>query len=858
MVNKYTTGVPIIKPIDSIDVNFAHQVLVKKQEQYDSGYANLQKMFQSVEGLGLVNEYEKKYLQDKIKETTEKVNKLGNIDYSDNKVINALGNEVINIAKDETIQNAILNKQNYYELMEKTKKLKENPQLYEKYYSPYNEAEDNEKVLAYLEDKTLKHKFRTNTPTYKIDLNKKIDDELEKKMKIKRQRSDGVYIYTTEGLTEEELRAKVHQDIMTDATNRRQLEINAKWKYNNDKVFNNNYLSPLIKSYDDRIEALNNEIENNSAALVNAKGVGKEKEYELLLAQKQSLENKIKQFSKVRDDLNDTETELLEKKMYYELLQLEDRALLSFPQNVQMKENRFAILAQSNKYKSELMKEKFGYDVALENEKTKLDIEKAKTMDALGIDTGKSKNSDKTSSGINPIGEALPTEKMIEGSKESLLNQQIESFKSQNGEDFISLMSQIISEKIKTDSPDTIFKAVREAFVANKKKGLDGLGSKFFDDYIKKTPSYNKLQSIVKRNLIAQYNHLNSAYRDVLDGKQDVDYSSWEFKPETQEALTKIQIRSYNMKLKEEILAKARKQAEDKMITEVYGGNRQKFLQDKNAKEIITYEQGSSNAGLFSSNTSSQRVSSKDAFNNNYNRYIDSYLEEQTISLEKPYLLSEDSMNKENYATIKNIVSDAISNGGIYETITRTDDPIGLYGKRAGKPTNNQKFAKATDFNVTKVYSDSGIAEVEVIIGEGEKKEKARGYVKLKPESINEMYKKGLNQKSGDTDFNDVVEAYGSSPIMMSGTTPPLFYTVVRNHYTKKFDVKLMLTSDSNKIVHFNLDGVNPSAAKAKINQMIMNELNNSSNLAAMPPSEQKRQLIFDLLVQKYTEKVAK
>lgn len=93
---------------------------------------------------------------------------------------------------------------------------------------------------------------------------------------------------------------------------------------------------------------------------------------------------------------------------------------------------------------------------------------------------------------------------------------------------------------------------------------------------------------------------------------------------------------------------------------------------------------------------------------------------------------------------------------------------------------------------------------------------------------------------------------------MMSGTTPPLFYTVVRNHYTKKFDVKLMLTSDSNKIVHFNLDGVNPSAAKAKINQMIMNELNNSSNLAAMPPSEQKRQLIFDLLVQKYTEKVAK
>lgn len=858
MVNKYTTGVPIIKPIDSIDVNFAHQVLVKKQEQYDSGYANLQKMFQSVEGLGLVNEYEKKYLQDKIKETTEKVNKLGNIDYSDNKVINALGNEVINIAKDEIIQNAILNKQNYYEFMENTKKLKANPQLYEKYYSPYNEAEDNEKVLAYLEDKTLKHKFRTNTPTYKIDLNKKIDDELEKKMKIKRQRSDGVYIYTTEGLTEEELRAKVHQDIMTDAANRRQLEINAKWKYNNDKVFNNKYLSPLIKSYDDRIETLNNEIENNSAALVNAKGVGKEKEYELLLAQKQSLENKIKQFSKVRDDLNNTETELLEKKMYYELLQLEDRALLSFPQNVQMKENRFSILAQSSKYKSELMKEKFGYDMALEHEKTRLDIEKAKTMDALGIDTGNSKNSDKTSSGINPIGEALPTEKMIEGSKESLLNQQIESFKSQNGEDFINLMSQIISEKIKTDSPDTIFKAVREAFVANKKKGLDGLGSKFFDDYIKKTPSYNKLQSIVKRNLIAQYNHLNSAYRDVLDGKQDVDYSSWEFKPETQEALTKIQMRSYNMKLKEEILAKARKQAEDKMITEVYSGNRQKFLQDKNAKEIITYEQGSSNTGLFSSNTSSQRVSSKDAFNNNYNRYIDSYLEEQTISLEKPYLLSEDSMNKENYATIKNIVSDAISNGGIYETITRTDDPIGLYGKRAGKPTNNQKFAKATDFNVTKIYSDSGIAEVEVIIGEGDKKEKARGYVKLKPESINEMYKKGLNQKSGDTDFNDVVEAYGSSPIMISGTTPPLFYTVVRNHYTKKFDVKLMLTSDSNQIVHFNLDGVNPSAAKAKINQMIMNELNNSPNLAAMPPSEQKRQLIFDLLVQKYKEKVAK
>lgn len=853
MVNKYTTGVPIIKPIDSIDVDFAHQVLVKKQEQFDTGYANLQKMYQAVNGLGLVKDNEKAYLEGKMKEATERINKMGNIDYSDSKLVGALGIDIANIAKDSKIQNYVMNKQNYDQYFERLSKLKSDPKLYEKYYSPYNEMEDMETVKNYLEDKTGDFKFRLNTPTIKIDINEKIDKELEKRMKIKTQRSDGVYIYTREGLTEEQLRAKVQADIASDPLMSKQLGINAKWKYNDDKAFTENFLSPLVQSYDKQIQAVESEIQSLSAAILSSSG----NEKELLTARKNNFVNQKTQLEATRNALISDKTDLQEKKKTYEMLQIEDRAVVSFPQSETRTPDKFQLLAQTASQKENQMRLGYELNKQLYEDKAKIDIAKEQEMEALGLNKSKSGSSGKGGSveeGLNPVGEAMPTTAITQDNREGVIKTQIENFKSQNAADYIGLMSQMLSVNLNEGNPNVIKEALTKAFLDQKSKGGETVQNKFFEDYVKKTPSYQKLESKMKLGLIAQYNNLNSAYKDVLDGNQDVDFTSWKFSPDTQEALTKIQLRSYNMKVKEDMLNKARKAAEDKMIQEVYKGDRKKYEADRDAKEVFT---NVPHTGMMGGVGSSQ-ISSKADYNSKMTKYLENELLQQKISLEKPYLLSEDNMKKENYASVKSIVNDAISNGGIYETLNRTDDPAGLYGKIAGKDSKNDKFKNAKDFNVVKIWADTGIAEVEVITKEGDKETKTRGYVKMKQEGVNEMYKYGLNRKQGDNDFDEIVESTGVSPVMLSITNPPLFYKVVKNAYNNSYDVKLSLTSALNGTVHFSIGASSPSAAREGIMRVIRDEMSNSKTLMAMEANETKRKALFDTIVKKYSERINK
>ena len=190
MVTKYTQGIPLIKPIDSVDVDFMHQVLVKKQEQYDAGYANTQKMFDEVGNIKLLKESDTQYLNDKINQVSDKINNLGNVDYSDTKFTASLNRDVAGIAKDKRVQNAILDKKNYDQLMERYTKLKENPELYKKYYSDYNYMEDMEQVNKYLTDPREGARLSINTPTFKVDLEGQIDTKMKDLMKISRQRSN--------------------------------------------------------------------------------------------------------------------------------------------------------------------------------------------------------------------------------------------------------------------------------------------------------------------------------------------------------------------------------------------------------------------------------------------------------------------------------------------------------------------------------------------------------------------------------------------------------------------------------------------------------------------------------------------
>ena len=99
MITKYSRGIPIIQPITGIDTNLTLDVLSKKQEKYDTGFLALQKSLNEKGGLDLIRNKEANYLDIKLKETTDSLNNLGNIDFGDAKLVGALNSDINRIKK---------------------------------------------------------------------------------------------------------------------------------------------------------------------------------------------------------------------------------------------------------------------------------------------------------------------------------------------------------------------------------------------------------------------------------------------------------------------------------------------------------------------------------------------------------------------------------------------------------------------------------------------------------------------------------------------------------------------------------------------------------------------------------------
>jgi len=842
MVTKYTQGIPLIKPIDSVDVDFMHQVLVKKQEQYDAGYANTQKMFDEVGNIKLLKESDTQYLNDKINQVSDKINNLGNVDYSDSKFTASLNRDVAGIVKDKRVQNAILDKKNYDQLMERYTKLKENPELYKKYYSDYNYMEDMEQVNKYLTDPREGARLSINTPTFKVDLEGQIDTKMKDLMKISRQRSDGTMIYTNQGLTESELRAKVRGMIRLDPINQKQFSINAKWKYPDPVALVKN----IDEGFTNSIKAIENQICEFQAELLQLGANGDENRKAQLKQGVAELSNQLTYTVDTVRGLKSNTADPAKLKEAYEMMQLENYAVNSFPQSTSMKELKYGLLNLANIHKAQQRGLDYEYDVDFLKAQTKEELIRMQAKKELGLDAdgnSKSNGGIATSDLIQPTGataeQAIPQNE----NKEGILKNNIAEMRNQNKEQFTELVSNMFAEKLGSDSP------VLELLETQTKEGVM---SKGVFDRIKETPAFKALDNKVKSDLANQYVALNKAYTDVLDGKVD-DYGGWQFTPKTQASMKQIQLRSMNATVAENRLKEAQTKAETELINEKYKGNRKAYIADRDKKEELTFipPTGTNTGGA------PIYVSNKAQFNANYNEKMDKHLADVNLYQERPYTINKDQIGKERYGAIEGKVGDAMDAVGVYDSYDMTGNTDGYQGLLHGKPVTGKdsgKYKDATGYDVVAIYP-SGKAKVAIKGKDGVSL--GIGYTRIDPVAMRDVYVQGgLAPKNYNQSLIEFFEYNNATPLMISESVPPLFYSIQKMR-GGRFDLKIYKDNSEKGMVHLYLEKQDPNEVEAEFKK-IVNQVMSTSEVQALPKNEKARDTIYQIILRDNSYRTAK
>jgi len=836
MVTKYTQGIPLIKPIDSVDVDFMHQVLVKKQEQYDAGYANTQKMFDEVGNIKLLKESDTQYLNDKINQVSDKINNLGNVDYSDSKFTASLNRDVAGIVKDKRVQNAILDKKNYDQLMERYTKLKENPELYKKYYSDYNYMEDMEQVNKYLTDPREGARLSINTPTFNIDLQGEIDTKMKDMMKISRQRSDGTMIYTNQGLTESELRAKVRGIVMLNKANEKQFLINAKWKYPDPVALVKN----IDEGFTNSIKAIENQICEFQAELLQLGANGDENRKAQLKQGVAELSNQLTYTVDTVRGLKSNTADPAKLKEAYEMMQLENYAVNSFPQSTSMKELKYGLLNLANIHKAQQRGLDYEYDVKLEQAKTKEELILLQAKKELGLDSdGNSK-----SGGIAATELLQPTGATAEQSipqnenKEGMLKNNITELRNQNKEQFTELVSNMFAEKLGSDSP--VLKLLET-------QTKEGVMSKGVFDRIKETPAFKALDNKVKSDLANQYVALNKAYTDVLDGKAD-KYDGWQFTPKTQAAMKQIQLRSMNATVAENRLKEAQTKAETEIINKNFKGNRKAYLE---ARKTISRSEFNYATG------SSLNTTEESSATQLYKEKMEAYLSDANLYQERPYTINENQIGKERYGAISGKVGDAMDAVGVYDSYDMTGNTDGYQGLLHGKPVTGKdsgKYKEATGYDVLAIYP-SGKAKVAIKGKDGVNL--GIGYTQIDPVAMKDVYTQGgLAPKNYNQSLIEYFDYHNATPLMISESVPPLFYSIQKMR-GGRFDLKIYKDNKEKGSIHLNLEKQDPNEVEAEFKK-IVNQVMSTSEVQALPKNEKARDTIYQIILRDNSYRTAK
>jgi hypothetical protein len=103
--NPYVSKSPLIEAMVTVGT--------QKQQQYDQGVQKIQGYIDSIAGMDVVTDADKKYLQSKLNDLGSKLKTVAAGDFSNQQLVNSVGGMATQIIKDPTVQNAVYSTANY-------------------------------------------------------------------------------------------------------------------------------------------------------------------------------------------------------------------------------------------------------------------------------------------------------------------------------------------------------------------------------------------------------------------------------------------------------------------------------------------------------------------------------------------------------------------------------------------------------------------------------------------------------------------------------------------------------------------------------------------------------------------------
>ena len=142
----FTDQIPQFNPyVQQLPVEAMTQVGMMKQAQYDQGIQTIQAKVDSVAGLDVINDVDKKYLRAKLSNLQTDLRKVAAGDFSNFQLVNKVGGMVGSIARDENVQTAVRSTQTVRKGQMEMDEAKKNGKS-----SPQNEFDWNDQVNEYL------------------------------------------------------------------------------------------------------------------------------------------------------------------------------------------------------------------------------------------------------------------------------------------------------------------------------------------------------------------------------------------------------------------------------------------------------------------------------------------------------------------------------------------------------------------------------------------------------------------------------------------------------------------------------------------------------------------------------------
>lgn len=147
--------------IPQIPVDDYVRVGMIKQQQYNEGVQKVQTYIDSVAGMDVVKPEQKEYLQQRVGQLQGEVSKIVSQDFSNQQLVNSVGNLTNKIAGDPIVQNAVLSTQRYRAGLADMKEANDKG-----LNSPSNEFVFNQSVQKWLGDKDVKSTFNGQYEKY--------------------------------------------------------------------------------------------------------------------------------------------------------------------------------------------------------------------------------------------------------------------------------------------------------------------------------------------------------------------------------------------------------------------------------------------------------------------------------------------------------------------------------------------------------------------------------------------------------------------------------------------------------------------------------------------------------------------